>query len=523
MPDEIAPIPDPFGPIEASELINGGMLSGKFLVSSVIANTLDFKNKKRSLIIGRKGAGKTTLLHIMKKKNKINYILDIGEDFPTVAEQLSKEHRSEYTEFAAKIWSTVIWNSIIIMVCRELGTDLPGLTEKDRRTLRDYVKNLESKLQQTTESSAAKHSRQFAEKVTNAPWLATASVIRVVFAGELVVDDAREIIEKALLSTGNIVSILIDTMEFYKVKTSKAANDCLRGLLNCCTKIHSSSSAVECRLFFPDELTHFAKTSVSSSVLKDFRGAEYLRWNSPELVCMAVTRFRDRMEWGHFPGLKLQEFNRKSSADAQAILHGFLPYTVSNNRGLDSETVAYILRHTQYTPRQFLRILNECLANHFELSDGAPRALRGKLTGPEVASAVQVASKEICRDILATFREIYPDIRKILSRILPRLGRVFEEEELLEVCEARSVMDHFGIDFEDIKSALSDIGAVGIIDEARSNQSTACGRFSYMTDEHIELTASDRFCVHPIFSSLYAPRKHDMMTIQPDGASAIGS
>jgi len=38
---------------------------------------------------------------------------------------------------------------------------------------------------------------------------------------------------------------------------------------------------------------------------------------------------------------------------------------------------------------------------------------------------IRLSDRTLTTDILATYREIYPDLEKVISQILPRLGRVF--------------------------------------------------------------------------------------------------
>jgi len=153
-------------------------------------------------------------------------------------------------------------------------------------------------------------------------------MIHAALESDLEVERAKSIVEDMLRSNQRTATIFIDTMEFYGVRESQAASDCIRGLLNCCARIHHESPHIECRLFFPDELTHYVKSEISSSVLKDFRDVEFLRWGAPELTCLAALRLRDRVNFKNLQQLGLDGVTEDNVEEAQRVFHRYFPVTV---------------------------------------------------------------------------------------------------------------------------------------------------------------------------------------------------
>lgn len=516
------PLKNAFGPIDADDLLDGeGNLTVAYAISNSVKDIISLKGSPRSLIRGRKGTGKTTLLHMIKSESGIKCILDIGADFPTVVEVLSKETRTKYTEPAARIWSTVIWNTIVLAVHKELREKFDFLEPKEKSILDEYVANLNCMIDNYSGTKVSEVTKSISERITLGSVGLAAAMVSAAFKNDLNIGVLIEIVESLLSKSGKTVSILIDTMEFYNIRKSQAASDCIRGLLHCCSTIHNDSKHIECRLFFPDELTHYVKTEISSSVLKDFRDTQLLHWTSSELVCLAALRLRDRIGYNSLSTWNLLALQSDNVSKAQEVFYKFLPPTVKNDRGDQCEVLSYILQHTQRTPRQFLIVLNRLSSSYFKTDGDIVYASDDKISITDIQLTVKKCAKEIYLDILSTYREIYPNLGKIIQRILPRLNSTFEDDELKLVFDETNISPDFQVDFEDMKSALSDVGAVGIVNNTKSNENVAYGNFSYMSGEMLLLSASDTYCIHPIFNAVHRPMEKQKFTVYPSGSSVF--
>lgn len=519
------PVHNAFGPIDAKELIDeSGSLSSAYVASNAIKRNLSRIGNRRSLIVGRKGSGKTTLLYMSKSKEKIDCILDIGGEFASVVDALSLERRTRFTETASRVWSTVIWNTIIVTVYDRLYSELQYLSEIDQVILHSYVDSITKDIYGRIGARRVLEApRELADQMKNRSIKLAAAMIRAALESDLDVDQVKVIIDRLLRLSERKASVLVDTMEFYDIQLSQAASDCIRGLLHCCATLHQESDGVECRLFFPDELTHHVKTNISSSVLKDFRDVDFLSWTSSQLVCLAALRLRDRMQEYNLPGWELHNLTFDDVGHAQSVFHRFLPTLVTNDRGVQFEVLSYILRHTQRTPRQLFIVLNWLGERYFVANGKNLDTDRPKLTESDVHAAVKRCALEIHTDVMGTYREIYPSLEKIIIKILPRLNRTFDDKELYRAFEEERIEERFSYDFEELKYALSDVGAVGVVDRFGSNNNTVSADFAYMTDQRLILSASKKYCAHPIFSSVHEPREPGDFTVFPSGSSVFDS
>ncbi|WP_299825321.1 P-loop ATPase, Sll1717 family [uncultured Roseobacter sp.] len=518
------PLSEPFGPIDAHDLIDEyGNLNNAYAISNAVKSALTRYGARGNLHIGRKGTGKTTLLHMSKSRRGISVKINIGAEFGSMVSLLEDHRRTSFAETAGRVWSTVIWNSIAIVVYRHLHAGLSELDASQAELIEGYVGSLREILNRKLRSKI-----RSGTKVDVLDYLGgnsidfAATMIEAAYDSDIEIDAVKSALFSLLDRSNRNVVVLIDTMEFYKVEMSKIARACLQGLVTSSAKIHRGRYPVHCKLFFPGELVHLYKTEISHSVHKDFRDAQFLEWRSNELVTLAAYRFRDRLsDLSGMPNWQLAEISEEDVSTSQSLFHRFLPASVTNDRGARSEVVSYILRHTQMTPRQLLIVLNRLGELYFEVSGHEVRHRKQKISEAEIHSVINRTSFEIYNELFRSFSGIYPPIEKLMMKVLPRLKRVFSDDELYEVYISQEIAQTFRMDFEELKYAFADIGAVGLVDLQKSNSNSAYGLFSYMSDERLILSASREYCVHPIFSAVHHPQSSQYMTVYPAGASIL--
>lgn len=516
-------ISKPFGPEVATDLLNpDGTLQAAYEISNLVKDTLKLRGSRRSLIVGRKGSGKTTLLHMMDASVSVGCILNIGVDFPEVATMLAEDSRYEFTEPAAQVWSLVIKNTVINEIYKNHYHLIESLDVKSLSFLSKYIDSINSNIQRFGKTRLSEAADTVSDTVRNGYAGLAAAMLRSALNGNLDAEHALEIIAPRLRQAGTRVNVLIDTMEFYNIKSGKAANGCLLGLLHCCVDFHNQSDVIDCRLFFPDELSEHAERSVVNSVSKDFRDLQFLSWKAPELTCLAAMRLKDHA-FNHFEiDWAVDHVSVNDTVEAQKLLHRICPVSVTNRTGVIFESVAYMLRHTQLNPRQFLTMLNALSSEFFEIDGGMATPSSQPIKEDRFFRIVAACANQTYGDVLATFREIYPRAGSICSRLLPSLGRTFSDKELKIAFDEHRILEDFGLHFEDVKASLSDIGAVGRVIDHFSNATTKTGYFAYTSHETLHLTASYNYCVHPIFSSVHPPMENDGLTIHPVGSGAHG-
>lgn len=523
---ENSPLSEPFGPIDAHDLIDkNGNLNNAYAISNAVKSALTLYDTQGNLNVGRKGSGKTTLLYMSKSKGKISVTINIGVEFGSMVSLLRDQERTNYAETASQSWATVIWNSIAIVAYRHLRKDLSTIDAKDANLIEEYVQSLRSFLSRKLEGKAYSTSEfDVLDYASGDSIDFAAAMIEAAFHSDVQTGSLKSALCTLMTKVNRSVMVLIDTMEFYKVEMSDIASQCLQGLVKSTATIHRENTPVRCKLFFPGELIHQYKTHISPSIHKDFRDTKFLEWRSSELITLAAFRFRDRLSG--LTGLSewhLSEISEGDIRTSQSLFHRFLPATVTNDRGAQSEVLSYVLRHTQMTPRQLLIIMNRLGERYFKI-DGNKITLRTeKVSEAEIHSVIGKTSREIYNELFRSYSGIYPDIEKLMMKTLPRLKRVFSDDELYSVYKSQEIATELGMDFEEVKYAFSDIGAVGLVDAQRSNSNSAYGVFSYMSDDRLILSASRQYCVHPIFSSVHHPQDSEYMTVYPAGASIFPS
>jgi len=348
----------PFGPIDANELLGS---DGKLKMHFPSVNEILYENiaRKRTLIVGRKGTGKTTLkLGMRSYTEKFPHCveLNIGLEYHRVRDIIgSLSSRHSTIESASALWSDVIW--IWFIVSASVNDSLPFLDPKTSDAMRTFAARFSL-------PTATSINSVFSRVIT---LLESERSARQALQPQLTA--IKKVVFDALQQSEQQCCILIDTIETYNIADA-AFRDCLRGLINCCSWLQTECPFVECVLFFPDELAETFKEHISSSVLKDFRDAIYIKWTGPELIRLAALRLSDYLNYRQTPdGMVPTAKSFYVIENAMDLLHIVLPPAIKDSSGQVVATLTYILRHTQLTPRQFILMLNELCASALSTKD----------------------------------------------------------------------------------------------------------------------------------------------------------
>tara|TARA_R110001599_G_scaffold347344_1_gene573515 strand:- start:903 stop:2558 length:1656 start_codon:yes stop_codon:yes gene_type:complete len=517
-------IRNPFGEIIAEDWINSHDENRiGFVIGKSNPQAFELSAGKSSIIIGRKGSGKTTLLHMMKNnKGIVNCEIDIGREFSSVANILKINEKGEYTEPSSDLWKRVIWNNIIIHVIDMYREDITLNKVDKNKILQKYANNIFDSTEENNKNTLSRFADFVSGKVSGGltglgAALASASLDRT-----RNIEEAKNILFDYLRNNNIKVRVFIDTKESYRVGVNSVSSDCLRGLIHCASGIHREFELIECFMFFPDELTQYFKNYISHSNLKDFRDAIYLRWNTADLICMMALRLQDNV-FSKFGIDENRDLNFHSVEVSQKFLQKILPPTLSTKSGVSVETLTFIMAHTQYTPRHVLIFLNSLLSKSFEITE----------TGTLSINALSKEDKYYCSDIfnscvsrifddiIATYRDIYPDAKNLISEIVPRISFVCTDDDLRKIYQNLVEAEISSIEYGKLKEMLSDIGVLGLV--MNKQGSGVLGHFSFISDESIVLSASYEFCVHPIFSAIFPPisqddEEIDAVMVHPHGA-----
>ena len=106
---------------------------------------------------------------------------------------------------------------------------------------------------------------------------------------------------------------------------------------------------------------------------------------------------------------------------ARNYLYKYLPKEIISNLGFPIDTMAYIIRHTQKTPRQLIEIFNVIF------SIAKDKGLKyNELNSDLIVSGVHARLDSLIKESLSVYDMVYEDSRNIVEKILSSEKNIFK-------------------------------------------------------------------------------------------------
>jgi hypothetical protein len=109
-------------------------------------------------------------------------------------------------------------------------------------------------------------------------------------------------------------------------------------------------------------------------------------------------------------------------------------------------------------------------------------------------------------DIIAAYARVHPHADVCCERILPNVGLVVDESELHRVYNRRGIRKVTGLDYQETRRLLIEIGCLGRVVEVDSTTRYVVGEFEYTRPGSLHVAESEPLCVHPLFGEVYSCR-----------------
>ena len=319
-----------------------------------------------------------------------------------------------------------------------------------------------------------------------------------------------------LNSGGKTAVILLDSLDDFKLDTADVGI-AIQGLLKFIGRSNSAASPIRIRFCLPSELYNIF-LDFSSNPNKDFQRQLNLSWISSELVMLAAHRFN------LFCTLYPDSYLANNSIDEEALnyhsdrklLGNLLPDKITCRLGVEENTMAYIMRHTQLLPRHLLIIFNSICDRERRNPSGVP----GKFSANSIREGIEVVEEKLVQEIISAYKPVFPEAKAVFEACIPELHCKFSIGDLERVFRSHGKKAMKGDDFIDFKRIFIGTGAVGKIisynnDKARYIQ----GEFEYTAHHKLVTSTDDLFCFHPLFSKIYSAKRRELKPVYPYGSS----
>jgi hypothetical protein len=444
----------PFGPIDASEVKDPQDIKHLLDTQNAIYDEM-IRHPSMSVIIGRRGSGKTALLRSAKVSSEYHVVVELPPDQAFTHILRTVQNLSDdivFPEKVAELWKVVLWTPLF-------GALLQKCQSPDVSKLRHFLEAL--RVPPNAGPYAVIQKVIVAIKAYGDPHPLDMLLDFAEHAkfGELTFVEAKRLAIALMRAEKIRAIILVDSLDDFQLE-HKAMQQALSGLMKCQAVFHEPGSPCALRCCLPSEL-HDIYMRISANPNKDFQNSLVLSWTAEELLRLAARRFRqyvavyvDKEIAQSFVRLRLAQ--RKELMD---FWKAVFPDCVANEHGDPEEPAAYILRHTQLLPRQFLMYLNN-IAIKNRLIGGVSESIR--ISGKAIVEGVRETQNVIVQEIFSAFRPVYPVANEVCERCLPFLPKEFRDGDLHRVYNRHG--KGFVHEYEDFRTMLVAIGAIGKVE-----------------------------------------------------------
>jgi hypothetical protein len=288
--------------------------------------------------------------------------------------------------------------------------------------------------------------------------------------------------------------VMVDTEEVYKVH-DPVASAVSTALIDAVLTMYAESDTK--RLFakaaFPSEIyPHLRPTNREKTEGKSL----FIIWSYRDLVTLVAKRYRRAVgeESTNVPDT-LDAF-----APAREYVYKFLPDMLRSRNGLEFDTLAYVIRHTQKKPRQVIELMNTVLT--LAKTEQLPGLV---LTGkPDyIKDGVHTRLDMLVDGTLDIYEDIYPDATRLIKRALTNARSYFPSKSLgkllREISDLRNAHD---LAIDEVKRLLVETGALGIGTEAhqlRDGHWLLEAEFEYQVKGGLMIPPDALCVIHPMF------------------------
>ena len=476
----------PVGPANAEQISNIKVAKVLFdtenkIYESFISNP--------TIIIGRRGAGKTAYLKSSLFSPNYNFAIEIPTPklFNQIVEKIQKiAHGVIFPENTAEVWELALTLSFF----REILLRAPngckfnktknylakiGLEEREYNNVEDFLWDVINIIEKNHQGKPI------------------GTLLQVVkYCDNVSFDDAKKEVEECLKEK-NIKSIaLIDSLDEFNICTSEFTH-ALSGLMKCVGSFNVPEKLFDIRFCLPAELYH-EFMDISSNPLKDFERHVTLHWHSSELLSIVSHRLKIySLLYNAEIFQKINVLNPNKKDEAREIFYTFFPRKVKNSLGFKEDTLAYIIRHTQLIPRQFILYLNTILSYN-NRKGGAIN----DISNEAIIEGIKQAEQIIRNEVFSAFKCVYPDAKDIYNRCIPELPLMFDYGQLQKIFTQFGKKVAVEGDFFEFKKMLVRIGCIGRV-YAESDRYIE-GIFDYSREHQLTVSSDDYMCLHPIYS-----------------------
>jgi hypothetical protein len=468
---------------------------------------IETENYRRALqpdtnyICGRRGSGKSAMVMRFQESGKYRHYKKVdGAEF--YEQLLILLRHNPIPGLTSKHLFRTIWKHLIIVAAMnstigpykdpdELSDTLTGIN--DYLTLTETKRKGPAALWEKTLHAVLSVSRS--EKAKSDPANMVLSFVNNLI-NEQVFREAEARLKSYLSRSSNRSLVVVDAI-IDKFERDEFFLDCVTGLLEAVLELTCQKYApfLEVKCCIPGEVYPHLKlyeiSKVEDHLVRlDWRPKDLVRMISKRLFYYLVisgtetqSNF-DRVDWANYDDVVQRAWRR------------YFPPHLLNNRSVEEFSLTYILRHTQLTPRELIRIANAFIR---ELECDSPSGL-----DEAIRKSVHDSITRTVQELLVSNSFYLPNLDRVLDLSFGGVERVMsvqtarklvaKSKSFWKTTSAEPVIEDSIIDY------LLQVGFLGVVVSSPSSDDRflKC-KFAYMVPERVSLDKDRLLAIHPMF------------------------
>lgn len=465
-------------------------------------------------IFGRRGTGKTALLRMLQyeiRERKVNeysaaWVIDEEDAYRQLAlnirmSPLASLPEDELKHVINSQWEWLINVSAMCAVVWQAQHDerLRGEQAKREKRMREYLAQqgilgdeqglhlLLRPVQVVTETIQ----REFGELLPDA----AAKAVRVANAAlalmqRLVTNDYRAALQALQLFLAEAAApalVLVDSIDEYNLDDD-VSRAVASSLIETTERYYRerTSRRVLVKAAFPSEIYSHIRFPNAEKTLPRIH---FILWRFQDLVCLLAKRYAHYIKHDEQGNLDVYKHARE-------YLGVLLPAVIRTRQGLEFDTLAYVLRHTQKKPRQAITMFNVVLTLAEENGTDPTN-----LPPSGIVEGVHRGLYLLTEGVFQVFDRIYPKASHLIPATLNGAPSFFDNQALDKYLKNTSSIRR-DLGREDVKRLLFQAGVLGIV----ADRSSLPGGvefwqvvFEYQVPRILTAGPDDTFAVHPMF------------------------
>lgn len=305
--------------------------------------------------------------------------------------------------------------------------------------------------------------------------------------------DALQELHQSIISNNKHCLILVDSIETYDIKDA-SKNILVSGLIEVAQTVAKKRNNISLKAVFPSEI--YPSVSIRNTG-KAMPLAIFIRWKHKQLASMLAIRVRK----------KLNNISSKKEIDilhkfenAKGYLYKYFPRFFQTRSGLKIDGLAFLIGHTQKTPRQIIQLFGEIVSKK-DLS--IENVAYDSIVKKELFTRIE----SIVSDIFGMYQQVYPNIKDIVDKVLAGRPVSFSATDLDHYLKsAKKYTTEADFDKEKLRRLLLSIGVIGIKTREtilRNKRKTKLieAKYEYQIKEISGQNELAEYVIHPMFYS----------------------